>query len=452
MTLTREPARTLDTGPAGPSGAQLLTTALTVLAGHERAARQVINLVPAENAMWSVARLPLIADLAGRYMFDQHPDPDAAEWRFPGARDAQWLETGLAVPLLQRMLGAAHVNVRPLSGLQAMEMTLACYPAGAPVAVLSPNQGGHYATAGIARRLGHHVLTLTGPDPHRLDLGQLAELCAQTRPALLYIDQCHTLVPYDIASITDTVKKASPGTLVHADISHLLGLVLGGAVPNPLDCGADSLSASTHKSFPGPQKGILATNRSGIAASWQQVQPQLISSHHFGSVAALGLSLAGFADRAGDYAHTVVACARSLGKHLASAGWDVAGADFGHTRTHQLWVTTTPRLSARAAAERLYAAGIRVNWLDDLPLGDPALRLGLAEAVWCGLTPSDMPFLAQLIDQALTGAREPADIAADVAVLRTGDPHPFAAHPDEAATAALGEITALLGGGEGGMY
>ncbi|MBD0692478.1 hypothetical protein BG452_01920 [Streptomyces sp. CBMA123] len=421
-----------------------------MLAGHERAARQVINLVPAENAMWPIARLPLIADLASRYMFDQHPDPDCAQWRFPGAREAQWLETGLTVPLLQRMLGSAHVNVRPLSGLQAMEMTLACYPAGAPVAVLSPSQGGHYATADIARRLGQHVLTVTGPDPHRLDLGQLAGLCATKRPALFYIDQCHALMPYDIAAITDTVKEASPGTVVHADISHLLGLVLGGAVPNPLDCGADSLSASTHKSFPGPQKGILATNRSGIAASWQLVQPQLISSHHFGSVAALGLALASFADRAGDYANTVVACARSLGKHLASAGWDVAGADIGYTHTHQLWVTTTPRLAARVAAERLYAAGIRVNWLEDLPLGHPALRLGLAEAVWCGLAPADMPFLAQLIDQALTGAREPADIATDVAVLRTGERFPFAVHPDEAATTALGEVTALLGGEVGG--
>ncbi|MFB7124583.1 hypothetical protein [Kitasatospora sp. NPDC056273] len=451
MTLTTSTGPDLGSGTSDPSGAQLLTTALAVLAGHERAARQVINLVPAENAMWPIARLPLIADLAGRYMFDQHPDPDCGEWRFPGARDAQWLETGLAVPLLQRLLGAAHVNIRALSGLQAMEMTLACYPAGAPVAVLSPRQGGHYATVDIARRLGQHVLTVTGPDPHRLDLGQLAELCSTQRPALLYIDQCHALVPYDIASITATVKKASPGTVVHADISHLLGLVLGGAVPNPLDCGAGSLSASTHKSFPGPQKGILVTNRSGIAAAWQQVQPQLISSHHFGSVAALGLALAGFTDRAGDYAHTVVACARSLGQHLASAGWDVAGADFGYTRTHQLWVTTTPRLAARVAARQLYAAGIRVNWLDDLPLGHPALRLGLAEAVWCGLAPSDMPFLAQLIDQALTGTREPADIAADVAVLRTGERYPFAARPDESASAALAEVTALLGCGEWGM-
>ncbi|MGA5703065.1 hypothetical protein [Peterkaempfera bronchialis] len=438
---------TIGPGPDGQTGAQLLTTALTVLAGHERAARQAINLVPAENAMWPIARLPLVADLAGRYMFDQHPDPGQATWRFPGARDAQWLETGLAVPLLQRMLGADHVNVRPLSGLQAMEMTLACYPAGTLVAVLSPDQGGHYATAAVARRLGQQALTVTGPDPHHLDLAQLAELCATERPTLLYIDQCHALVPYDIAAITTAVKGACPETVVHADISHLLGLVLGGAVPNPLTCGADSLSASTHKSFPGPQKGILATNTPGIAAAWQQVQPQLISSHHFGSAAALGLALAAFADHAPAYAQMVVACARALGKHLAAAGWDVAGTDFGHSRTHQLWVTTTPRLDSRTAAERLYAAGIRVNWLDDLPLGYPALRLGLAEAVWCGLAPSDMPLLAQLIDQALTGTREPADITADVAALRTGNPYPFAARPHDGDP--LSEITALLLGHEG---
>ncbi|MFB8236283.1 hypothetical protein ACFC58_06985 [Kitasatospora purpeofusca] len=437
--------------PTGTPGARLLADGLQVLARHERASRQTLNLVPAENAMAPAARLPQCADLAGRYMFDQSPDPAAAQWRFAGARDAQWLETGLAVPLLQRLLGAAHVNVRPLSGLQAMEMTLAAYPACAPVALLSPDQGGHYATADIARRLGQHVLTVTGPDPYRLDLARLADLCAAKRPALLYIDQCHALVPYDIAAISATVKNASPTTVVHADISHLLGLVLGGAVANPLACGADSVSASTHKSFPGPQKGILATNAPGIANSWRLVQPQLISSHHFGSVAALGLALASFADRAHDYAHTVVASARSLGEHLASAGWDVAGADIGHTRTHQLWVTTTPRLPAEAAAQRLYAAGIRVNWLDDLPLGHPALRLGVAEAVWRGLSTADMPHLARLIDQALTGAREPAAVAADVAALPT-EAYPFAARPDTAATGTLTEITALLLGREAGEY
>ncbi|MEV7928553.1 hypothetical protein [Kitasatospora sp. NPDC088779] len=426
-----------------PNGARLLDTALAAVEHSERAARRSLCLIPAENTLVPAARLPYLADLAARYMFDDHPDPAEATWRFPAAREAQWLETGLAVPLLQQLLGAAHVNVRPLSGLQAMQLTIAALPPGATVAVLAPEQGGHYATAGIAQRLGHPVVTLTGPDPHHLDPATVAEACRARRPALLYVDQCHTLLPYDLAALCAAVKDASPATLVHADISHLLGLVMGGAVQNPLAAGADSLSASTHKSFAGPQKGILATNSADLAQAWRSVQPQIVSNHHFGSVAALGIALAAFADRADTYARTVIETARALGKELAALGWDVAGAEFGHTRTHQLWVTTDPRLPARRAAERLYAAGIRVNWLTDLPLPGPALRLGLAEAVWRGLGPGNMAHAAQLIDQALTRARPADRIAADVAELCAGERFPFAARPDSAATARLSGL--LLG-------
>ncbi|MFG1879584.1 hypothetical protein ACGFIV_32600 [Sphaerisporangium sp. NPDC049003] len=410
-----------------PSGADLLATGLTVLRAHQERSLATISLIAAENAMVPFARLPLICDLYNRYMFEQDPDPAAGGWNFPSAKSAAWLETGLAVPLLRRLAGAEHVNVRPLSGLHAMEMVITALggQSGETVACIATGQGGHYATADVARRLGHPVVHLPGCGPHELDLEQLAEVCEMYRPSLIYLDQCHALDPVDTARVVTAVKQVSPATHVHVDISHPLGLVLGGALPNPLAEGADSMSASTHKTFPGPQKGIIATRDASVHAKIQAVQPQLVSNHHIGAVAALGLSLAAFADQAGAYAHAVVATARSLGKELAHAGWEVAGAEFGYTRTHQLWVTT-PRLAAREAAERLYAAGIHVNWLSDLPLKQPALRLGLAEAAWTGLTPADMPRLAAIMTSAVEGERPPVDLARQTAELRSTLAYPFA--------------------------
>ncbi|MFF7249922.1 hypothetical protein ACFZBU_39235 [Embleya sp. NPDC008237] len=413
--------------PRPRENAELLETAMSVLRAHQERAARTVTLIPAENTPAPITLLPYVTDIGARYMFDDDPDPDTSAWHFPSARDAAWLETGLAVPAARRLLAAEHVNVRPLSGLHAMHMVIAALAGGRAdtVVCVAADQGGHYATGDIATRLGHRVAHLTGTGIGTVDLDALAATCRATRPTLVYLDQCHTLRPLDTAAIVATVHDACPGTRVHADISHTLGLVMGGALRNPLDDGADSLSASTHKSFPGPQKGLIATRDARVRDLIATIQPQMVSNHHFAAVASLGLALVSFADRCGEYARTVVTNARTLGRELAHAGWDVVGADFGHTLTHQLWIRD-PHRGAREAARRLYAAGIDVNWLTDLPLDTPALRLGLAEATWTGLVPADMPPLAAIMTAAVHD-REPAAVLAErTAALRARAGHPFA--------------------------
>ncbi|WP_327258152.1 hypothetical protein [Streptomyces sp. NBC_01244] len=431
-----------------PSGADLLTRSLDVLRTHQERSERTLSLIPAENIMTPLARLPFLADLAARYMFDEHTDPAVGDWRFPAGKEAAWLETGLTVPLLRHLTGAATVNVRPLSGLHAMQMVLAGLggPPGSTIACLAPGQGGHYATADIARQLGYTPVHLPGRGMHNLDTKELAGFLSKHRPSLVYVDQCHALTSLDVTPLADAIKYGGLPTVLHVDISHTLGLVLGGALPNPLACGADSLSASTHKSFPGPQKGIIATRTAATGQRITQIQPRAVSNHHFAAVAALGLSLAAFADRAGTYAQAVIANARMLGKELAHSGWSLAGSEFGYTRTHQLWVTHTPQPTARAAAARLYEAGLHVNWLTDLPVG-PALRLGLAEATWLGLGAQDMRRLAQIMTAAADESVPLSELADRTAALRPGPGrrYPFAPRleGDAARTAGAG-VQAVL--------
>jgi glycine hydroxymethyltransferase len=435
--------------PSVPSGAELLTRGLDVLRTHQERSGRTLSLIPAENVMPPVARLPFVADLAARYMFDERPDPADGDWRFPAGKEAAWLETGLTVPLLRRLTGAAAVNVRPLSGLHAMQMVIAALggPPGSTVACLAPAQGGHYATADVARQMGYTPVHLPGDGMHELDTDQLSGFLREHRPSLVYVDQCHALTGLDIAPLAATIAQCGLATALHVDVSHTFGLVMGGALPNPLTCGADSLSASTHKSFPGPQKGVIATRDLATAERITAIQPRMVSNHHFAAVAALGLSLAAFADHADSYARAVVTNARTLGKELAHGGWALAGAEFGYTRTHQLWVTRTPQPSAQDAAGRLYEAGLHVNWLTDLPVDGPALRLRLAEATWRGLGAGDMPRLAQIMIAAADGSVPPAELAERTAALHPEDPYPFTLRLDESATArTAADVQAILSG------
>jgi glycine/serine hydroxymethyltransferase len=417
-----------------PNGAALLADGLRTVCTHEQAALRTLTMIPAENLMPPVARIPLCGDLYARYMFDEDPDRDAGEWRFPAAKDAAELENRLAVPLLRHLGRAKHVNLRPLSGLHAMELVLAALGGrpGDRVVVVAASNGGHYATTRVAQRVGLRPVQVAGPDPHRLSMDTLARICACEQPSLVYIDQCHGLIPFNIKAIVRTVRCHAPNALVHVDGSHWLGLMFGGAVANPLEQGADSFGGSTHKSFPGPQKGVVLTNTADIAARLRARQPEVISSHHFGAVAALALALAAFVDHADDYAAAVVDNSRTLGKRLAAGGLDVVGEEFGYSAGHQLWIRTEPRMPARRAAEQLYQAGIRVNWLTDLPLPEPALRLGLAEATWLGLQPSDMPELAEVITTALATPARACDLADRTAALRARATYPFVPVLDQA--------------------
>ena len=422
-----------------------LVAALRLLADHEAQAATTLNMTPSENRLSTLAKLPLLLDPYHRYFFNDRLEPDG--WAFPGGRLAAGLETELTIPLLRELAGARHVNVRPLSGLHAMLLVFAALggPPGATVIHFGRELGGHYATAAVAGRLGLRPVALCGPDPHRPDLDRLQALCRRHQPRLVYVDQSYCLFPADIAALCQAVRDAAPATRVHADVSHWMGLVLGGQFPNPLACGADSFGGSTHKTFPGPQKGIVATDDPTLARQLRDTQFYLISSHHFAATLSLGLALLEFRDCGGaTYAAQVVANGRRLGQSLQRHGLPVEAADRGFTAGHQLWVRPVRvGVDAAVAADRLYQAGIRVNVLDDLPhIPEPALRVGVNEPTWLGLGAQEVEELAWVFAATVLGRRPLARLRAQITALRRRTSPPFQFPTDTGPVGA--EVAELL--------
>jgi len=382
---------------------------LEVLEQHERQAAHVLNMVPAENSMSTVAKLPMLLDVYHRYLFNVAEAPD--EWNFRGAQGVARLEAQ-ALALLRELTGAEYVNLRPLSGLHGMTLVLSALGNGPGSTVLSvaPEQGGHYATASLAARLGLRTYFMTGPDAHTIDFEHLANALLEHRPALVYIDQSNCLFPLDVRKLSEVVHLTAPGTLVHVDCSHWMGLVLGRQMPNPLEVGADSFGGSTHKSFPGPQKAIFATHREDLSKRFYQAQYEMISSHHLAGAISLGLALLEFKQRGGlQYAATMVENTLEFGRQLHARKVPVVATDRGFSAGHQLWIRTALMgVDAFQASERLYRVGIRVNAFPGLPgIPEPVLRIGLNEATYLGLLPEDMATLAETFTEALMG-REPS--------------------------------------------
>ena len=99
-----------------------LEQVLDVLERHERNAKRVVNMVPSENSMSTLAKLPLLLDVYHRYFFNVAEADDG--WQFRGSQDVACLETGFTLELLRDFTRAKYVNPRPLSGLSGMAMVL----------------------------------------------------------------------------------------------------------------------------------------------------------------------------------------------------------------------------------------------------------------------------------------------------------------------------------------
>ncbi|MBQ1026080.1 hypothetical protein [Micromonospora sp. C95] len=399
------------------------------LADASRASRDALNLVPSENRLSPMASSVLGTDFYHRYFFNDGLDPGF--WQFRGGQSVGFLETELTKSSLGRLAGAELVNVRPISGMSAMVLALSGLggPPGGHVLCIHPDHGGHYATGSVARRLGFGVSLL----PVRMgavDDTELRTALRTHRPKLVYLDLQNSRQILDVTAVVEAVRAESPSTLVHVDCSHSLGLILGGAHPNPLDDGADTIGGSTHKTFPGPHKGVLMTRRSELARAITEAQFTLLSSHHFAETLALGVAATEFTVFGGAYAAQTVANARRFETGLAEAGFDVVLEGGRATKNHQVWVRIGDAAATDAIAGALYEGQIRVNVQVDLPgVPGPALRLGVNELTFTGAREESMELLVQAFMVARDGdAGKVARLAQDI---REAAGRPFWFEPDD---------------------
>nr|AKC92637.1 L-Thr:uridine-5'-aldehyde transaldolase [Amycolatopsis sp. SANK 60206] len=365
-----------------------------------------VNLVPSENKLSPLAQLPLRSDYYNRYFFNDALDPGF--WQFRGGQDVAEMETELTVDHLSRLARAPHVNERPISGLSAMMIAMAGLGGkpGGTVVSIDAASGGHYATASMARRLGFESATVPVVRG-QVDEQRLEQVLCRHEPELIYLDLQNSRHELEVSRVADLVGRHSRQTLLHVDCSHTMGLVLGGALGNPLDAGANTMGGSTHKTFPGPHKGVLFTRTPELHQRMREAQFTMLSSHHFAETLALGLASAEFSHFGPAYAEQVIGNAQLFSKLLASEGFDVATDEDGHTTsTHQIWVKIGDAEQTDRISQSLYDHGIRVNVQVDLPgMPGPVLRLGISELTFVGGREAAVHALAREFSNARAGVR-----------------------------------------------
>src|SRR5215471_4068757 len=269
---------------------------------------QTINLIASENTPSEAVQRVQISDFMGRYAEGHPNEGDKVNRYYQGTRYIDEIER-MATEEMIELFDAKQVDVRPISGNAAnTAIALGFLRGGDTIVANSTDAGGHIShgpvgvfgrriqSRGQSLKLGGpnsinlHILPLT-PDHYHIDPVKTIELIEQVSPQIVVMGKSLFLFPEPVQEVAVFCKTKDIPLLY--DGARVLGLIAGGQFQSPLREGATWMTGSTHKTFPGPQRGIILGNldaedeKKYWPAADRGVFPGSSSNHHLHSLPAL---------------------------------------------------------------------------------------------------------------------------------------------------------------------
>ncbi|HXQ93824.1 MAG TPA: serine hydroxymethyltransferase [Thermoplasmata archaeon] len=388
---------------------------------HSTRFERAIPLIASENLLSPYAKELLISDLHSRYAEGLPGDR-----YYEGNEQVDEIEN-IVLGLARRLFRCSFADVRALSGTVAnLAVLKALAEPGDLVGTSRLADGAHISSASFGAfglRGVKPVYYAWDPERMTIDVPRTREILRSVRPKLCLFGLSLFLFPLPVDELRPTLEEI--GALGWYDGAHVLGLIAGGQFQDPLHEGCTVLSASTHKTLPGPQHGILlgqTENPETVKKLQSAAFPGVTSNHHLHAMAALGVSLAEHLAFGRDYARQVVGNAQALAQSLHDRGFDVLGANLGFTKSHTVAVRMTNEGGGEDVARRLSGVGIITNKNllpgDKSPKHPQGIRLGSPEVTRVGMREREMDRIAELMHQLLHQGRDPTAVATDVAELK----------------------------------
>jgi glycine/serine hydroxymethyltransferase len=386
------------------------------------------NLIPSETTPSLLVKMCEISDPAGRYA--EHRTMKGEEvYFYQGTdfiRDVE-IETRKE---LGAYFGCSDVELRPISGQMANEVVFKgmvkfinrSRSEGQPTRKMrlvmnnDLTKGGHLSSqpmgalfnfvAEDAKTGKENVLNfpVLPENPYRPDLKKLGELLESERPELLIFGKSMFIYPEPVEFAARLVKGWPQPAVIMYDMAHVLGLY--GAFQRPLAEGADVITGSTHKTFFGPQRGVIAGSFPAggpLRNLWLDIKgrafPGSTSNHHLATLLALLMAAYEMNAFRDEYQSQVRANARAFARSLKTRGIQVEGDERdGFTETHQVLVRVRKQGPGQAIARRLEESNVIVNYQalpdDESFLDSSGIRLGVQEMTRFGMVEKDFDVLA----------------------------------------------------------
>ncbi len=296
-----------------------------------------------------------------------------------------------------------HVNVQPYSGSPAnLEVYFGLLEPGATIMAMRLDHGGHLthgSPVNMSGKLFKFVHYQVDEKNETLDYDAIEKLAREHKPKLIVCGYTAYPRTIDFKKFSEIAK--SVGAYSMADVSHIAGLIVGGAHPSPFPL-MDVVTTTTHKTLRGPRAAMIFCKEELKDKIDRAVFPGMQGGPHENTIAGIAVALHETTlPEFKEYAHQVVANAKALAKELQAQGLRLIS---GGTDNHLMLIDLRVFGPGRGVfvEKALEAAGISVN-KSSIP-NDPAppyypsgIRLGTPPITSRGMKEEHMKTVASFI-------------------------------------------------------
>jgi len=329
--------------------------------------------------------------------------------RYYGGCDYADVVESLAMERAKSLFGCNFANVQPNSGSQMNQAVfLALLEPGDTFMGLDLNSGGHLTHGSPVNMSGkwfNPVSYGVEQGSERIDMEEVARIAREHRPKLIICGGTAYSRLWDFAAFRAIADEV--GAILLCDMSHISGLVAGGAHPSPFPH-CDIVTSTTHKSLRGPRSGIILWNDEKFTKPLNMaVFPGLQGGPLVHVIAAKAVAFReALQPEFGAYAHRIVENARALAASLEENGLRIVS---GGTDNHSMLVDLTAKDVTGKDAEK----GLDRAWLTCNKNGIPfdtrspfvtsGIRLGTPAGTTRGFGPAEFRTVGKLIAEVVEG-------------------------------------------------
>lgn len=278
--------------------------------------KYVLNMIPSENYVSKA-----VLEATGSIMCNKYAEGYPFRRYYQGMANVDAVEA-LAIERAKKLFGAEHANVQPYSGSPAnMAIFFAVLKPGEKYMGMRLDQGGHLthgSPVNFSGRLFTPVAYSVDKETGRINMDEVAAIARKENPKMIisgYTAYPRTIDFKAFAKIAEEV-----GAVSMADISHIAGLIAGGAHPSPLP-ETDIVMTTTHKTLRGPRGALILCKEKFAKDIDKNVFPGIQGGPHENAIAAKAVAFAeALKPEFKTYAHQIVKNAKALAAELMKNG------------------------------------------------------------------------------------------------------------------------------------
>ncbi len=385
-----------------------------------------LNMIASENIVSPSVRMAIASDFGHRYAEGMLGGKDKEGFQifnrfYQGTKIYDKVEA-IAMKLTEELFNAEHANLVPISGAVA---NLTAYSAlvkhGDTITGLSIMAGGHISHTSVSAAGAVGLRDFAYPFDNKemnIDVKKTKKLVMEKQPRLMLLGGSLFLFPHPIEELREIADRV--GAYIMYDGAHVAGLIAGGQFQDPFKEGADVMTSSTHKTFPGPQGGMVLCTEELSERIDNAAFPGLMSNHHLHHVAGYAVALAEMKKFGRDYAAQVVKNARALAEALHESGFDVLCEHLGFTNSHQVAVDVSKIGGGNKIALDFEASNMIINknlfpWDSLTQTANPSgIRIGVQEITRIGMKEKEMEVIAGFMERVALKGQKPGKVREDV--------------------------------------